>query len=539
MVAYVVYLAIMCNEKNAHTRRLSKKLPETAQQTLFAEEGPKPGDESTTKEGRVEFVNPSPEKIFVGNESLRVFLENNGLGWVIRLRSLLESSDMTPFVRAYKPMGRRPFHPVMMLGLIVYGVLQRQWSLRELEMLSKRDVGAWWLCGGRHPDHSTLGRFVSKHADVLTEEYFVSLTTMLVKKLKLKVGTVAGDGTVVESAADGYRIIKEDAAKQAAQEARKASDAKPEDAAAKRQADNAEDIANAVEKKTRQLREHGKKTDGIKVSPADPQAVIQKTKKGTFKLAYIPSVLANKERIILGHHLDPSDETACVSPMLNQYQAINGELPSLALFDANYSNQTVLSLSLELDMDILCPSGPADRGKWEKSEKRGGKLGKSAFVFNEEHNYYVCPQGQKLQYIGRDGKRNGQFKYKYQCYSCDDCEMRAQCTDSKKGRIVLRYEVDELKDAMNLVFKSKKARQEYRQRQHMVEPIYSDLKQRQGLDRFHRRGLKMVRAEFSIHCLAHNLKKALQALPAGASMLVMERSKAQIRLFWLCLRPAC
>ena len=260
---------------------------------------------------------------------MRAFLDNSGLGWVIRLRSLLESSDMTPFVRVYKPTSRRPFHPVMMLGLIVYGVLQRQWSLRELEMLSKRDVGAWWLCGGRHPDHSTLGRFVSKHADVLTEEYFVNLTAMIVKKLNLSTGTVAGDGTVIESAADAYQTIKEDAAKQAAQEARKESDAKPEDATVRRQADNAEAIADAVEKKARLLRKHGKNTDNIKVSPVDPQAVIQKTKKGPIKLAYVPSVLANKEQFILGHHLDPSDETACVSPMIDRNLLRFGEVGML------------------------------------------------------------------------------------------------------------------------------------------------------------------------------------------------------------------
>ncbi len=535
-IACVVYATTMCDAKNGPKKRPSKRLPETAQQTLFAEVTDEPVCETPSKDGPVEFVNPSPEKIFVGNESLQGFLENSGLGWVIRLRSLLESSDMKPFVRAYKPTGRRPFHPVMMLGLIVYGVLQRQWSLRELEMLSKRDVGAWWLCGGRHPDHSTIGRFVSKHADVLTEEYFVSLTTMLVKKLKLSVGTVAGDGTVIESAADGYQIIKEDAARQAAREARKESEAQPEDVAARRKADNAEAIANSVQKKARLLREQGKKTDKIKVSPADPEAVIQKTKKGTFKLAYVPSVLANKERYIMGHHLDPSDETACVMPMINQYQSITGALPKLALFDGNYSNLTVLSLSVELDMDILCPSGKVSQGDFEKSKTRGDKISKYVFVFDSENNCYVCPAGQKLEYKGRDGKRAGQVKFRYQCSKCDDCEMRPQCTDSKDGRRVTRYEVDELKEAMSEVFKSEKARKEYSQRQQFVEPVYSELKQRQGLDRFHRRGIKMVRAEFSIHCLAHNIKKALRALPEGAFLLFVQRNDAQIRLWWLGLR---
>ena len=42
-------------------------------------------------------------------------------------------------------------------------------------------------------------------------------------------------------------------------------------------------------------------------------------------------------------------------------------------------------------------------------------------------------------------------------------------------------------------------RQRYRSRQAMVEPVFSQLRGRQGLQRFRRNGLSAVRAEFALH----------------------------------------
>jgi len=54
------------------------------------------------------------------------------------------------------------------------------------------------------------------------------------------------------------------------------------------------------------------------------------------------------------------------------------------------------------------------------------------------------------------------------------------------------------------------ARATYRRRQAIVEPCFAELRERQGLKRFHRRGLRAVRAEFALHCIAFNLKKAVR-----------------------------
>ena len=57
-----------------------------------------------------------------------------------------------------------------------------------------------------------------------------------------------------------------------------------------------------------------------------------------------------------------------------------------------------------------------------------------------------------------------------------------------------------------------RARARYRRHQAIVEPFFAELRERQGLKRFHRRGLKAVRAKFALHCMALNLKRAVGRL---------------------------
>ena len=49
----------------------------------------------------------------------------------------------------------------------------------------------------------------------------------------------------------------------------------------------------------------------------------------------------------------------------------------------------------------------------------------------------------------------------------------------------------------------------FRQRKAMVEPVFSALRQQQGLSRFRRRGLTGVKREFALHVLAYNLARAV------------------------------
>src|SRR6266851_2383694 len=68
------------------------------------------------------FLSGAEGDFFVGAQGLAEYLVANQQGWVVKLKVLVIELDYSPFYGRYKDDGgRRPIHPRVMLGLIVYG----------------------------------------------------------------------------------------------------------------------------------------------------------------------------------------------------------------------------------------------------------------------------------------------------------------------------------------------------------------------------------------------------------------------------------
>jgi hypothetical protein len=248
----------------------------------------------------------------------------------------------------------------------------------------------------------------------------------------------------------------------------------------------------------------------VKICITEPEAVVQPKKDKTHRASYKSSTLVNEQRLIVGQSLHPSSETAVVQPMLGQHEEIFGSLPSRMLLDAGYSSFDVLGLAVALDLDLLCPSGNVEaKGRWQKGSERE-KFPKSAFTYDEQTDTYLCPGGQRLNCDQHEQNAQGRKYRRYRAKHCPGCALREKCTESSRGRTVNRYEDEPLKEAMAEVLQHPKARGHYRKRVGMVEPVFSVLVHRQGLRRFHRRGLKQAKLEFALHCVAYNLGLAIR-----------------------------
>ena len=456
------------------------------------------------------FHDPDAERLFVGEVSLRKYLETNGFSWVIRLRELIGQSDWEPFMRVYTGRGRKAVHPRIILGLIFYGMFQRQWSLRDLEKLALRDVGAWWVCGGVQPDHSTVGRFINTHAEVLSEPYFISMAQKLVSLLKINTGEVAGDGTVTEAYGSRFKSLKAEALREMAIQARQEASENPTNGAAATKAEQVAQAAEIAEQRSQQAKSKRGKADSVKVCLTEPEAVVQPLKNNARRPSYKPSVFANKAGFIVGQGLDPSNEPAMVRPMLKQHEKIFGTLPSGLLLDGGYNSFGVLSMAVEMDLDLLVPANSQEDSTSGKKSSTKQRFRKWDFHYDEKADIYICPAGKPLHKSRGVQVQQGRKLQQYQCKHPEQCSYREQCTKSKQGRTVIRYEGEELKEAMRKVLEHPLAKARSRQRKWMVEPVFSALKDRQGLTKFHRRGLKKVKVEFALHCIAYNLGCAIR-----------------------------
>jgi hypothetical protein len=481
---------------------------------------PEPSAPEPVADGR--FKDDDPWSIFMGEQRLDAYLRAAEMEWVLELRRVLGKLDYSMLTTRYSERGRAAFHPRTVLGLILYGLFVRQKALRDLERLSKLDVGAMWICGGHRLDHSTIGKFVHQHAELLSTEFFLAVAGWVVRELQLRPGVSSIDGTVVESAASHWRAIGAEAAQLHAEQAQHAAAAAPHDPERQMAATQAAAVAAVTQERCARRAAQGKDTATVAVVPSDLDAVIQPRKDGAQRPAYKPSTLMHEAGVILGQHVHPSSETAAVVPLLAQHEQIFGVAPPTVLMDAGYHNGPLLGELVQRAIDVLCPSGQAlGEDDWEKKGPRG-LFGKSAFHFDEERAAYQCPAGEWLTYADRGKDAQGRAYRRYRTHACQSCALRAQCTQSRGGRSVKRYTGDEYKDAMALVLQQPRARAVYGRRMVLGEPVHAELRERLGLRRFHRRGLLGVRGEFALYCIAFNLKKAL-AHRAGAFVFVVYR----------------
>lgn len=475
---------------------------------LFALEGGSGiTDKPQNRTQGVQFKDPDPRSILLNGVRLDEHLRRSGEKSALKVRQLLQKQSWLEFEAAYRPGGRHPYAPRAMVGLILYGIMRGITSLRDLEQFARVDLGCMWVSGGILPDHSIIGRFIQRHAGYLSEDFFVALTRQVLKVTGSDTRTVSGDGTVIEAAASRYRVVKEEALKQAVEQAREAVAKAPQDEKQIQRLEQLQEAEQALQARKAAKQAKGKNADGLQISPGEPEAVIQPLKdKKRFAPAYKPSVLANAVRVIVAQEVDASSETRVVAGMLEQ-AGVQGKVDAV-LFDAGYHCKGVLDATGQREIELLCPEGQSQGENWNKQSDK--YYPKSRFRYDACLDCYHCPQGQELirlsEYKGRE-RYPGYVQYG--TLACERCVHRGCCTKSAQGRRIKRYAEDAAKELLREKMEKSEVRERYLKRQGMVEPVFSQLKCRQGLRRFRRKGLKAVRCEFALHAMAYNLSRVI------------------------------
>jgi transposase len=108
--------------------------------------------------------------------------------------------DLSRFGARYRPDGQggRPYDPAMMAALLLYCYCRGRRSSREIEMATFDDVGARIICGGLHPDHSTVAEFVRRNLEAVLALLPESVKACAREGL-VSLELVAGDGTKLKA----------------------------------------------------------------------------------------------------------------------------------------------------------------------------------------------------------------------------------------------------------------------------------------------------------------------------------------------------
>jgi transposase len=128
----------------------------------------------------------------------REWLPDGHLAW--KVLDLAGELDLSRFGASYRPDGQggRPYDPVMMATLLLYCYCRGRRSSREIEMATFDDVGARVICGGLHPDHSTVAEFVRRNTGAVLALLPESVKACAAEGL-VSLEVVAGDGTKLKA----------------------------------------------------------------------------------------------------------------------------------------------------------------------------------------------------------------------------------------------------------------------------------------------------------------------------------------------------
>lgn len=133
---------------------------------------------------------------------------------------VVESLDLSGILKVYEEgdgRGRPPYHPALMIKLLVYGYCTGKMSSRKLEQATYDDVAFRVLSCNQQPDHDSIAGFRKRHLQELGR-LFVQVLQLCERAGLVKLGHVAIDGTKIKANASKYQSLSYERMKDAEQE---------------------------------------------------------------------------------------------------------------------------------------------------------------------------------------------------------------------------------------------------------------------------------------------------------------------------------
>jgi len=423
-----------------------------------------------------------PQQQMLLPEALQDWLPEGHLAYFIS--DTVDGLDLSAFHARYAGGGARnqPFHPAMMVKVLVYAYATGVFSSRKIARKLHEDVALRVLGAGNFPAHRTISDFRAFHLKELSD-LFVQVVRLAREMGLVKLGTIAVDGTKVKANASRHKamsyghMLKAEAELKAqiatllnrAKSADEAEKGEPEldiPAEITRRQDRLDAIAQArarLEQRQREAeiergrdpddkprggrykREFGVPKDKAQENFTDPDSRIMKRAGGGFDPSYNAQTAVDETaHIIVAAELTNCGSDAGELPgMLRAVRDNLGQVPRQVLADTGYRSEQVFEKLAGCGTELVVSLG---------------REGKQQLRFDPERSPHTALMAEKLQ--------------------------------SDQGKAA------------------------YRKRKWIAEPPNGWVKNVLGFRQFSMRGLHRVTAEWKLVCLALNLRRmsTLQAV---------------------------
>lgn len=432
-----------------------------------------------------------PEQTFLFPPSPRDWLPEDHL--VYFLLDTTAEIDLGAIFAPYEreTRGQPPFHPRMMVTLLLYCYCTGTFSSRRIQARCRTDVACRIIVAEDIPDFRTISDFRKTHLKAL-EGLFVEVLRLCAAAGLVKVGWIALDGTKIKANASRHKAMSYDRMQEEEprlqkeiaellQRAQAADDREDAEHGPDRRGDELPTELARRQSRLAKIREAkaaleaearakaaaeqaGRQAEGKPPSGRDPSEAAPEPKA--------QRNFTDPESKIMKVSNQGFDQCGNAQAVVDAHQII---LAADVTGEANDKRQLVPMLNQTCEnldaVGVMAPirTATADSGYYSESNVECLEdLGIDAYIATErlKHHEQIppCPRG------------------------------RCPAGLSSKQRMARKL-------------RTKRGRALYAQRKGMIEPVFGQIKQARGFRQFLLRGLETMRAEWRLVCLTHNLLK--------------------------------
>ncbi len=423
-----------------------------------------------------------PEQKLLLPPSLQDWLPQSHLVYFVS--DVVDQLDLSAIEKVYEKewRGQPPYHPRLMVKLLVYGYCLGVRSSRKIAQRLVEDVPFRVLAAGNQPDFRTISDFRKIHLKAL-EQLFQQVLRLALEAGAMKLGRVALDGTKMKANASKHKAMSWGRMKQVEKQLK----AEVKTMLAEAEAVDAEEDTRYGSTKTgRELPEE-----------------LQRRQTRLVKIRQARKALQQRARDKAAAQGKPPDEVRQAKPRdKEQYNFSDPESRIMKGGDGfvqAYNAQAAVEPGCQLIVGQTLTEAANDKEQLqpllEAVEQQAGQrpeevLADSGYCSerNLQHLESAAEPENKIEaYIATKKDRHG--------------ERRLAAKRGPLPRGATRVE------RMKRKLGTKAGAKIYAQRKAIVEPVFGQIKQGRGMRGFLFRGVEKVRGEWALLCLTHNILK--------------------------------
>ena len=501
--------------------------------------------------------------------------------------SIVDHLDMSSVNKLYNGMGRCPYHPRMMLKVIIYAYMNNIYSCRRIEQLLLRDIHFIWLAGYEKPDFITINRFRNRLKDEINN-IFTQLVLVLAEKGFVSLDVEYVDGTKIESKANKYtfvwrktvernraRLIDKVKALLAqvddciAQDNTKtdetveftpsqlaeisaelnASLSDPQVGMDKEEKKKRRKLAKELKERSEKLAEYNQHLETLgdrnSYSKTDKDATFMHMKEdaindGLTKPGYNLQI-ATENQFITNFALFPNPtDTLTYIPFMESFRERYGHFASTEVADSGYGS--------EENYEFMELNGTAAYVKYNRFhiEHRPqyvpDPFRSENFYYNKKEDYCVCPMGQHMTRTGTSHKTSASGyvsnRATYTAQNCEGCPLRCLCFDASGDRRVIdrNHKQEAYRQKASELLTSEEGLRHRGKRCIEPEAVFGQIKYNMAYRRFRHIGVDKVKMDFAFFAIAFNIKKMVAKMTKGGLFSYLRAYLTNITPYKLFIR---